>query len=163
MKQAMWVDAAAMARDVFDGALVVLSGSGGGLQEADHIAAAIEKRFLETGHPKNLTLVHGLGIGDGIASGITRFAHKGMIKRVIGGHWTWSRRMQQLARDNEIEAYTLPAGPIQTMLREWAYAASYRTSTHRARALPAWIDYYNHHRPHGALGHKTPASRHQAD
>jgi transposase InsO family protein len=52
---------------------------------------------------------------------------------------------------------------IQTMLREWAYAASYRTSEHRARALPAWIDYYNHQRPHGALGHKTPASRHQAD
>jgi transposase InsO family protein len=52
---------------------------------------------------------------------------------------------------------------IQTMLREWAYAATYRTSTHRARALPAWIDYYNHQRPHGALGHKTPASRIQAD
>jgi transposase InsO family protein len=52
---------------------------------------------------------------------------------------------------------------IQTMLREWAYAATYRTSEHRARALPAWIDYYNHQRPHGALGHKTPASRLQAD
>ncbi len=49
------------------------------------------------------------------------------------------------------------------MLREWAYAASYRTSDHRTRALPAWIDYYNHQRPHGALGHKTPASRLQAD
>ena len=48
---------------------------------------------------------------------------------------------------------------IQTMLREWAYAATYPTSTQRARALPAWIDYYNHQRPHGALGHKTPASR----
>jgi transposase InsO family protein len=48
---------------------------------------------------------------------------------------------------------------IQTMLREWAYPVSYRTSEHRARALPAWIDYYNYQRPHGALGHKTPASR----
>lgn len=118
MKTAVWVDAAAMAREVFDGAVVVLSGSGGGLQEADHIAEAIERRFLETGHPRNLTLVHGLGIGDGVATGISRFAHKGMVKRVIGGHWTWSKRMQQLARDNEIEAYTLPAGPIQTLLRE---------------------------------------------
>jgi transposase InsO family protein len=52
---------------------------------------------------------------------------------------------------------------IQTMLREWAYAATYRTSQHRTRALPAWIDYYNHQRPHGALGHKTPASRLHAD
>jgi transposase InsO family protein len=48
---------------------------------------------------------------------------------------------------------------IQTMLREWAYAATYRSSEHRARALPAWIDYYNHQRPHSALGHKPPASR----
>jgi acyl CoA:acetate/3-ketoacid CoA transferase len=118
MKQAVWVDAAAMAREVFDGAVVVLSGSGGGLQEADHIAEAIEERFLATGHPRNLTLVHGLGIGDGVKTGISRFAHKGMVKRVIGGHWTWSKRMQQLARENEIEAYTLPAGPIQTLLRE---------------------------------------------
>jgi transposase InsO family protein len=52
---------------------------------------------------------------------------------------------------------------IQTLLREWAYAATYRTSDHRTRALPAWIDYYNHQRPHGALGHKPPANRLQAD
>jgi transposase InsO family protein len=52
---------------------------------------------------------------------------------------------------------------IQTMLREWAYAATYRSSVHRQRALPAWVDYYNHQRPHGALGHKTPASRLHAD
>ena len=52
---------------------------------------------------------------------------------------------------------------IQTLLREWAYAATYPSSAHRTRALPAWIDYYNHQRPHGALGHKTPASRLHAD
>src|SRR6218665_837210 len=118
MKQAMWADAAAMAHEVFDGGVVVLSGSGGGLQEADHIAEAIEQRFLATGHPRDLTLVHGLGIGDGNTTGISRFAHQGMVKRVIGGHWTWSRRMQQLARENEIDAYTLSAGAIQTLLSE---------------------------------------------
>lgn len=48
---------------------------------------------------------------------------------------------------------------IQTMLREWAYAAVYRTSDHRARALGPWLDFYNHRRPHGALGHQAPASR----
>ena len=47
---------------------------------------------------------------------------------------------------------------IQTMLREWCYAASYQSSDHRTRALPAWLDYYNNHRPHSALGHKTPTS-----
>jgi transposase InsO family protein len=48
---------------------------------------------------------------------------------------------------------------IQTMLREWAYAAVYRTSDHRGRALEPWLHFYNHRRPHGALGHQAPASR----
>jgi transposase InsO family protein len=52
---------------------------------------------------------------------------------------------------------------IQTLLREWAYAAVYRNSTHRSRALQPWLDYYNHRRPHGALGHKTPASLLETD
>jgi transposase InsO family protein len=49
------------------------------------------------------------------------------------------------------------------MLREWAYAATYRSSDHRHQALGPWVDYYNNQRPHGALGHKTPASRLHAD
>jgi transposase InsO family protein len=48
---------------------------------------------------------------------------------------------------------------IQTLLREWAYPVAYRTSEHRARALQPWLDFYNHQRPHGALGHQAPASR----
>lgn len=48
---------------------------------------------------------------------------------------------------------------IQTMLREWAYAAVYRNSAHRERALGPWLDYYNNRRHHSALGHKPPISR----
>ena len=48
---------------------------------------------------------------------------------------------------------------IQTMLREWAYAATYHSSIHRADVLPTWLQYYNQRRPHSALGHKPPASR----
>lgn len=118
MKKIVWASPDEMANEIFDGAVIAFSGSGGGLQEADYIAAAIEQRFLATGHPRDLTLIHGVGIGDGRGSGIGRFAHQGMVKRVVGGHWTWSKPMQQLARDNAIEAYTFPAGVIQTLLRE---------------------------------------------
>jgi transposase InsO family protein len=48
---------------------------------------------------------------------------------------------------------------IQTMLREWAYAATYQTSDQRALAFAPWLNYYNQRRPHSALGHRPPASR----
>jgi transposase InsO family protein len=48
---------------------------------------------------------------------------------------------------------------IQTLMREWAYAVVYRNSQHRARALEPWLHFYNHQRPHGALGHQAPTSR----
>lgn len=48
---------------------------------------------------------------------------------------------------------------IQTMLREWAYAAVYQSSHHRHQALGPWLWRYNKQRLHSALGHKTPNSR----
>jgi transposase InsO family protein len=52
---------------------------------------------------------------------------------------------------------------IQTMLREWAYAATYSDYEHRRRVLPSWLEYYNWRRPHSALGHRPPVSVIQAD
>jgi transposase InsO family protein len=48
---------------------------------------------------------------------------------------------------------------IQTALREWAYARSYRHSTARAYALQRWLTHYNLQRPHSALGYRPPISR----
>ena len=100
-----------------DGATVALTGSGVFL-EADALFAVLERSFLDTGHPRDLTLVHALGIGDGERSGLNRFAHEGMVARVIGGHWSWSPAMQRLARGERLAAYSFPAGVISTLLRE---------------------------------------------
>jgi transposase InsO family protein len=48
---------------------------------------------------------------------------------------------------------------IQTLLREWAYARPYPTSRWRRRALPRWLRYYNHQRPHTALRYRAPITR----
>jgi transposase InsO family protein len=45
---------------------------------------------------------------------------------------------------------------IQTSLREWAYAATYQNSAHRADHLKPWLHRYNWHRPHSALNHSPP-------
>jgi transposase InsO family protein len=48
---------------------------------------------------------------------------------------------------------------IQTLLREWAYAAAYPTSATRRRALPGFLTRYNTIRPHKALDGIPPAKR----
>ena len=48
---------------------------------------------------------------------------------------------------------------IQTALREWAYGPMWQSSEMRNQALKAWLDYYNHHRPHSALGGQPPVTR----
>jgi transposase InsO family protein len=45
---------------------------------------------------------------------------------------------------------------IGTTLTEWAYAAPYGSNRERLDALPAWLRFYNHGRPHTALGGLTP-------
>jgi propionate CoA-transferase len=113
-----WMHAEDAVEQIFDGATIALASNGGGLLEPDAVLAALEQRFLKTGHPRDLTVVHALGIGDGKGSGLGRFAHAGMVRRVIGGHWSWSPAMQKMAKDNAFEAYSFPAGAISTLLRE---------------------------------------------
>ncbi|HSW16467.1 MAG TPA: CoA-transferase [Ramlibacter sp.] len=114
----MFMTAARAAALIRDGATVAVTGSGGGLVEPDSVFEAVERRFLNGDGAAGLTLVHSLGLGDRNERGTNRFAHDGMVRRVIGGHWTWSPRMQALARDNRLQAYALPGGVIAHLLRE---------------------------------------------
>lgn len=47
---------------------------------------------------------------------------------------------------------------IGTLVREWAYARTYTTNAARLAALPTFVDFYNHRRPHTALGGLSPAA-----
>ncbi len=48
---------------------------------------------------------------------------------------------------------------IKTLLDEWAYARPYYSNTERLSALPDWLRFYNHGRPHTAIDGLVP---HQA-
>jgi len=120
MKRVRFITGADAADLVGDGATVGLIGGGGGLVEASLLHESVERRFLDTGRPRNLTVVHALGIGDRDRRGLNRFAHEGLVRRVIGGHWVWSPRMQEMARSNQIEAYVLPGGVLMQLMREIA-------------------------------------------
>lgn len=42
---------------------------------------------------------------------------------------------------------------------KWAYRRAYQSSELRQQTLDPWLHYYNHHRPHAALGRLPPAAR----
>ena len=89
-----------------------------GIPEA--LLEALEKRYLETGHPKNLRLFAAAGQADGKERGLNRLGHEGMLRKVVSGNWGRMPKVAKLALDNKVFAYNLPQGVICQLYRTLA-------------------------------------------
>src|SRR3954451_22150370 len=74
-----------------------------------------------------------------------------LLEREGISHRTIPPRMPK--RNGKVERYQ------QTLKREWGLGQRYRSSGHRARALPHWLSHYNHTRRHTSIGNRPPVSR----
>lgn len=75
---------------------------------------------------------------------------------------------EMLTSTGTVHKYTRPHTPRTngkverfnlTMKTEWLYVRAYESDEARTEALAAFLNEYNHDRPHSSLGNKPPASR----
>ncbi len=111
------VEAADAVVVVHSGDTVASSGYGGN-GTPEQLFVSLEQRFAATATPRDLTLVFSTGQGDMKDKGLNRLAHEGLVKRVIGGYFGLTPRIEKLIVDNRIEAYNLPEGVLTQMYRD---------------------------------------------
>ena len=84
------------------------------------LTKALEKRFLETGSPRNLTYMYAASQGKRDGRGGEHLAHEGLLKRVILGHYQTVPAIAKLAIENKIEAYNCAQGTLVHWFRALA-------------------------------------------
>jgi len=100
------------------------------------------------------------------------FAEHGIarIERLMTDNaWAYKYSLREVCADLGIrQKFIKPHCPWQngkaerfnrTLQTEWAYRRPYTTNTHRTQALTPWLEHYNHHRAHTALGGHPPITR----
>ena len=79
----------------------------------EEIGLAVEKRFLETGHPANMINVHAAGFIAGNC-----WAHEGLLALDISSHESTTPKIAKLIEDDKLPGWYMPLGAMLQMYTE---------------------------------------------
>ena len=98
---------------------------------------------------------HGIEAGRLMTDNAWQYARSGAVRRLLERERIRHLKTQPYRprTNGKVERFH------QTMAREWAYGLVYQTHHDRSRALPHWLQHYNHTRPHSSIGGLPPISR----
>ena len=100
------------AKMFFDGCCVV-GVSFGTEGWPEEIGLAVEKRFLETGHPANMINVHAAGFRAGNC-----WAHEGLLALDISSHESTTPKIAKMIEDDKLPGWYMPLGAMLQMYTE---------------------------------------------
>lgn len=86
----------------------------------EYVLEALGDRYAKSGSPGDLTLFHPAAEGDRQGSGISHLVQDGMLKRVVGSHWGFVPDLIEKIVAGDVEAYNLPFGAMDHLLRDTA-------------------------------------------
>jgi propionate CoA-transferase len=90
------------------------------LEVADGLLAALAARYSEVGEPRDLTVVHAMGLGDNAARGLNRLAKPGLVTKLIGSHYGHNPDLARFIAGDKVQAFGVPAGVLVQLYREIA-------------------------------------------
>ena len=79
----------------------------------EEIGLAVEKRFLETGHPANMINVHAAGFRAGNC-----WAHEGLLALDISSHESTTPKIAKLIEEDKLPGWYMPLGAMLQMYTE---------------------------------------------
>lgn len=114
------IEADQAVRLIPDGATVIVGGSGAGHAVPQRFIDALAEVYREKGHPRDLTTVRVVGIGDFADRGFSQLALPGLMRRTIGSNIGNEPRLAEMVANDELEAYSFPQGVLSQLCRDIA-------------------------------------------
>ncbi len=88
-----------------------------GFGSPEEVLLEIENRFIETGSPRNLTVMNCAGCGDKKDRGMNHFGHEGLTRKLYCGHVGLAPKLGKIVAENKAECYMVPQGVTVQMMR----------------------------------------------